>query len=184
MDSITRYLAVAMGGALGAMLRFYLGGTVLARAGAPFPTATFVINISGSFIIGLFLTLVTERFHVSPHLRLAIAVGFVGAYTTFSTFEYETARLVEERDFMRAFLNVTLSLIVGFIAVWCGIIAARMLEGVPTTSHAVYDRFEEQANPGDRAQMRGAERDIRDSTIEADFALKNEAGEREADENS
>jgi CrcB protein len=92
--TLTRYLAVALGGALGAMLRFYLGGSVLARTAAPFPTATFVINITGSFIIGFFLTLVTERIPLSPHLRLAVAVGFVGAYTTFSTFEYETARLI------------------------------------------------------------------------------------------
>ncbi|HEV2912715.1 MAG TPA: fluoride efflux transporter CrcB [Pyrinomonadaceae bacterium] len=184
MDSLTRYLAVAVGGAFGAMLRFYLGGSVLARAGAPFPTATFVINISGSFIIGFFLTLVTERFPIGPHLRLAVAVGFIGAYTTFSTFEYETARLVEERDFTRAFLNVALSFIVGFLAVWGGIIAARMLEGVPPTSHAAYDRFEEQANMDDRAQLRGAERDIRDSTIEAHTAWKSKTGERQANGDS
>src|SRR3712207_5597522 len=87
MDTLTKYLAVAAGGALGAVLRYYLGGTVLARTAAPFPTATFVINVTGSFVLGLFLTLATERVHVSTHLRLAVAVGFVGAYTTFSTFE-------------------------------------------------------------------------------------------------
>src|SRR3982751_288240 len=129
VDTLTKYLAVAAGGALGAVLRYYLGGTVLGRAAAPFPTATFVINVTGSFVLGLFLTLATERVHMSPHLRLAVAVGFVGAYTTFSTFEYETARLVEERDFIRAFLNVVLSFVVGFIAVWGGIITARMIEG-------------------------------------------------------
>jgi CrcB protein len=167
METVTRYLAVAVGGALGAMLRFYLGGSVLARTAAPFPTATFVINITGSFIIGFFLTLVTERIPISPHLRLAVAVGFVGAYTTFSTFEYETARLVEQRDFMHAALNVILSFVVGFVAVWGGIIAARMLEGVPLMSHQAYDRFESQADMSDPAQAEGAERDIRDSTIAA-----------------
>ncbi|HEX8143418.1 MAG TPA: fluoride efflux transporter CrcB [Pyrinomonadaceae bacterium] len=166
METFYRYLAVAVGGALGAMLRFYLGGSVLARTAAPFPTATFVINITGSFIIGFFLTLVTERIPVNPHLRLAVAVGFVGAYTTFSTFEYETARLVEEGDYVRACLNVVLSFVAGFIAVWGGIFAARMLKGVPLTSHAAYERFERQADPRDAAQMKGAERDIRDSTIE------------------
>jgi CrcB protein len=147
------------------MLRFYLGGSVLARTAAPFPTATFVINITGSFIIGFFLTLVTERVAVSPHLRLAVAVGFVGAYTTFSTFEYETARLIEEGEMVRATLNVVLSVVVGFIAVWGGIFAARMVQGVPLVGHAAYDRFEEQADPNDSAQSRGAERDIRDSTV-------------------
>src|SRR5256885_3344614 len=110
---------------MGAMLRFYLGGSVLSRTAAPFPTATFVINVTGSFILGFFLTLVSDRINISPHLRLAVAVGFVGAYTTFSTFEYETAKLVEERDLIRAFLNVVLSFVVGFAAVWLGILAAR-----------------------------------------------------------
>lgn len=172
METLTRYLAVAVGGALGAMLRFYLGGSVLARTAAPFPTATFVINVTGSFIIGFFLTLATERIPLSPHLRLAVAVGFVGAYTTFSTFEYETARLVEQGDFLRATLNVVLSFVVGFVAVWGGIISARMLEGVPVMSHAAYDRFESRADASDTAQLQGAERDIRDSTIAPDRATK------------
>lgn len=167
MDTLTKYLAVAGGGAIGACLRFYLGGSVLSRTALPFPTATFVINITGSFIIGFFLTLVTERIPVNPHLRLMVAVGFVGAYTTFSTFEYETARLFERKDYLYAFLNVVLSFVIGFAAVWGGMIAAREIEGVPVTSHAAYDQFEEQADASDPAQMEGAERDIRDSVIEA-----------------
>lgn len=165
MDTLTRYLAVAVGGALGACLRFYLGGSVLSRTAAPFPTATFIINITGSFIIGFFLTLVTERIEVSPHLRLAVAVGFVGAYTTFSTFEYETARLAEERRLMLAILNVILSFAVGYAAVWAGIIAARRIEGVPATSSAAYEQFERQAEANDQAQSAGAELDIRDASI-------------------
>ncbi len=166
MDTLTKYLAVALGGAIGACLRFYLGSSALGRIAAPFPTATFVINISGSFIIGFFLTLVTERVSVSPHLRLAVAVGFVGAYTTFSTFEYETARLVEEKGYLLAFLNVVLSFIIGFGAVWLGMIAAREIEGVPLTSHDYYTQFEMRADENDPAQMEGAERDIRDASIE------------------
>ena len=122
---MTRYLAVALGSALGGMLRYYLGGSLLARIATPFPTATFVINVTGSFILGFFLTLAIERIHVSTHLQLAIAVGFVGAYTTFSTFEYETARLLTERGFSLSMLYVVLSVAVGFAAVWAGIIAAR-----------------------------------------------------------
>ena len=68
-----------------AMLRYYVGGSVLSRTAAPFPTATFVINITGSFLIGFFLEFAAERVSVSLHPRLAVAVGFVGAYTTFST---------------------------------------------------------------------------------------------------
>ncbi|MBV9209348.1 MAG: fluoride efflux transporter CrcB [Acidobacteria bacterium] len=166
VETLTKYFAVAAGGAVGAMLRYYLGGTLLARTGAPFPTATFVINITGSFILGFFLTIVTERIYVSPHLRLAIAVGFVGAYTTFSTFEYETARLVEEKFMLQAFLYVVLSFAVGFAAVWGGIFAARKLEGLPVMSSLAYESFEAQAAEQDAAQARGAERDIRDSSIE------------------
>jgi fluoride exporter len=166
VETLTKYLAVAAGGALGAMLRYYLGGTLLARTGAPFPTATFVINITGSFMVGFFLTLATERLHISPHWRLAVAVGFVGAYTTFSTFEYETARLVEDGELMRALLNVGMSVVLGFAAVWAGIMAARKVERVPLTSHAAYELFHRRADPRDPAQSSGAETDIRDASID------------------
>jgi CrcB protein len=167
MKELDNYVAVAVGGALGAVLRYYLGGTVLARTASPFPTATFIINITGSFVIGFFLTLVTERVHVSPHLRLAVAVGFVGAYTTFSTFEYETLRLMEGGHFTAALLNVVMSVTVGFAAVWGGVALARKVERVPVTSHALYDEFGRLADASDPHQSVGAERDIRDATIES-----------------
>lgn len=165
VDTLAKYLAVAVGGAIGAMLRFYLGSSMLSRTAAPFPTATFVINITGSFILGFFLTLVTERINVSPHLRLAVAVGFVGAYTTFSTFEYETARLVEDRDLIRAFLNVVLSFVVGFAAVWLGIFAARRLERVPIMSSTHGKQLEQPAELSAPPRKLGADRDLRDATI-------------------
>ena len=164
---MNRYLAVALGSALGGMLRYYLGGTLLSRIAAPFPTATFIINVTGSFILGFFLTIVTERVHLSPLVRLAFAVGFVGAYTTFSTFEYETARLIEEHGFTPAILNVVLSVVVGFGAVWAGIILAHKFEGVPALHLETYEEFEQHADVTDPPQMPGAERDIRDSSIEA-----------------
>lgn len=166
METLTKYMAVAAGGALGAVLRYYLGGTALARTAAPFPTATFVINVTGSFVLGLFLTLATERFNVSPHLRLAVAVGFVGAYTTFSTFEYETAKLLEDGDVTRALVYVLLSFAAGLLAVWLGIFAARGFQGVPVTSAARYHRLESNADAADPHQSIAAGRDIRDSTID------------------
>jgi CrcB protein len=131
MEALMRYAAVALGGALGAMLRYYLNGSPLARAFAPFPTATFVINVTGSFLLGLFLALATERVEISPHQRIAFAAGFVGAYTTFSTFMYETAQLTEAGDYARAFANVALSCIIGFACVWAGATVARRLVPAP-----------------------------------------------------
>ena len=127
LETFSKYLAVAFGGALGACLRYYLGTTFLARTALPFPTSTFVINVTGSFIIGFFLTLASERLQIEPYLRLVVAVGFVGAYTTFSTFEFETAGLIENCEILYAFLYVLLSVVVGFAAVWGGIVAGRAL---------------------------------------------------------
>jgi CrcB protein len=143
-----------------------LGGTILSRVAPPFPVATFVINVTGSFVLGFFLTLATERAPFSPHLRLAVAVGFVGAYTTFSTFEYETLRLAEERGFVLALLNVVLSVAVGFAAVWGGVALAHRWEGAGARGVAGYEYFEGQADLTDPTQLPGAPRDIRDSTIE------------------
>jgi CrcB protein len=165
LDTFIKYLAVGLGGAIGAIARFYIGSTSFGNKGAPFPTATFIINISGSFIIGFFLTLATEKIPLSPYVRLAVAVGFVGAYTTFSTFEYETARLFEQGNLLYAFLNVFLSLAIGLAAVFSGIFLARKIESVPVTSSVIYDRFESEADLTDPMQGEGAERDIRDSSI-------------------
>jgi CrcB protein len=171
LDTLTKYLAVAAGSALGGMLRYFLGSTILSRTAAPFPTATFVINVTGSFVVGFFLTLATERLQMSAHLRLAVAVGFIGAYTTFSTFEYETLRLAQEQGFQLALLNVVLSVVVGFAAVWGGSRLARTLEAAPAPGHAESEFFERPADTRDRAQGAGAQRDITDSTIEPPGAV-------------
>ena len=125
METLTKYLAVALGSALGGVARYFVANTWLGQFAAPFPSATFVINVTGSFMLGFFATLATEKLDFDPHLRLAVAVGFVGAYTTFSTFEYETARLLATRETLRAALYVGLSVLVGFVAVNAGIGLAR-----------------------------------------------------------
>jgi len=116
---------VALGGAAGAMARFWLGEYVGERMGTRFPYGTFLINISGSFIVGLIITLLAERTHWNSNLRYLIPIGFVGAYTTFSTFEYETLRAIQDGQVFVAILNVVLSVVVGFLAVWGGVIAGR-----------------------------------------------------------
>ncbi|MBO0798163.1 MAG: fluoride efflux transporter CrcB [Blastocatellia bacterium] len=122
---MSKLVVVALGGALGAIARYWLGGLISSRLPMQFPLGTFIINVTGSFIIGFFLTLVSQRITINPNWRLLIAVGFVGAYTTFSTFEFETLKLLEEGSFLSAALNVILSFALGFIAVWLGVMAAR-----------------------------------------------------------
>jgi len=122
-----KYVMVGLGGCLGAVLRFWLGGYVSNRMGTRFPYGTFVINVTGSFLIGFILTLLAERTHWSPNWRYLIPIGFIGAYTTFSTFEYETLRSLQDGEILMAGLNVSLSVIVGFVAVWLGVVTGRSM---------------------------------------------------------
>lgn len=121
-----KYLMVGTGGFLGAIARFWLGGYVSTKLGTRFPYGTFIINCSGSFLIGFIITILAEKTHWSPNWRYLIPIGFIGAYTTFSTFEYETFRVIQDGELFIAFLNVALSVIVGFAAVWLGVIAGRL----------------------------------------------------------
>jgi fluoride exporter len=120
-------MMVGIGGFLGAIARFWLGGLVHQKMGTRFPYGTFVINISGSFLIGFIVTVLTERTHLSPNWRYLIPIGFVGAYTTFSTFEWETLGAIRDGQFLTAGLNVGLSVVIGFIAVWLGVVAGRFV---------------------------------------------------------
>lgn len=122
-----KYLMVGIGGFIGAIARFVLGSYIGNRLGSRFPYGTFVINISGSFLIGVILTVLAERTTASPNWRYLVPIGFIGAYTTFSTFEFETLRTAQDGQMTMAFLNVILSVVVGFIAVWAGAIAGRTL---------------------------------------------------------
>jgi len=122
---MTRILVIALGGALGALSRY--GATLLVGAywKRDFPLATFLISVSGAFILGLFLTFAAERAALDASWRLFVATGFLGAYTTFSTFELETQRLAEGGALRLALLNVIASVTVGFVAVQLGVSLAR-----------------------------------------------------------
>jgi fluoride exporter len=122
---MSRFLIVAIGGALGAMSRYGVALVVATFWKRDFPLATLLINISGSFILGFFSTFAAERTSFDPMWRLLIATGFVGAYTTFSTFEYETQRLTESGAIAWAALNVVTSVVAGFAAVHLGVFLAR-----------------------------------------------------------
>ena len=113
-------LIVGIGGFLGANARYLVGGWLAERLGVAFPYGTLLINVSGSFIIGLFLSLITERLAVHPAVRLFFAIGFLGAYTTFSTFTLESLSLVQGGESRAALRNVAGSAALGLAAAAAG----------------------------------------------------------------
>jgi CrcB protein len=123
-----KYLMVAMGGAVGSTLRFWAGGYVVSRFGTRFPYGTFAVNCTGSFLIGLVITLIAEHANVNPNWRYLLGVGLIGGYTTFSAFEYETFQSLRDGKMLIASLNVVLSVAVGLICVWLGVAAARAMD--------------------------------------------------------
>lgn len=122
-----KYLWVGLGGFFGAVARFSVGIWIAERLGTRFPYGTFFINISGCFLIGFLMTLVARQPSIPPAFRLIFPIGFVGAYTTFSTFEYETLVNVQAGQISVGIYNVVFSLIVGFVAVWIGMILGRLI---------------------------------------------------------
>jgi CrcB protein len=114
-------LFVALGGAIGSAARYLVGGWFAARFGAAFPYGTFVVNVTGSFIVGLFLAYAQERVSLSPYWRLFFAVGFVGGYTTFSTYEYESVRLLQDGEMLLAAIYLIGSVVTGGVAAIAGI---------------------------------------------------------------
>lgn len=124
--AMSNYLLVGVGGFFGSIARWWVGVYVSERMGTRFPFGTFVINCSGSFLIGLVVTLLAEKTHWDASWRYLIPIGVLGGYTTFSAFEYETLRLVQDGDYLTAFLNVFLSVVAGFAAVWLGVIIGKL----------------------------------------------------------
>lgn len=125
--NIVNLAIVGIGGFFGAITRYSLALWIGQKWGRSFPMGTFFINVSGSFLIGLLMSLFTERFVVNPQWRLLLVVGFLGAYTTFSTFEYETGRLVKDGEWLIASMNVVFSVFVGFLALKIGELMARTI---------------------------------------------------------
>lgn len=124
---MNRYLLIALGAALGANARYLIGLWAGNRLGADFPYGTLIVNISGSFVLGFLLTLGTERLALSPEARLLLAVGFLGSFTTFSSYAVESLTLWREAGLWRSLLNIVANNLVGLTAVFLGAALARWL---------------------------------------------------------
>ena len=124
MKLLVQCLAIGGGGFLGAIARFLVAIVSGRLFGTAFPVGTFIINISGSLFLGWFLTAIGGRITISDTTRLAIATGFVGAYTTFSTYMYESSRLLEDGSGLKGITNLLGSLFIGLLAVRLGVYLA------------------------------------------------------------
>jgi fluoride exporter len=120
-------LLISLGAVLGANLRYGLGVWIGQRWGAHYPFATFIINLTGSFILGLFITLITERFLVDPRWRIFFAIGFLGSYTTFSTYTFESVALLLAGNWSWGLFNLLGSAVLGGLAAILGVVLGRWL---------------------------------------------------------
>jgi CrcB protein len=118
---------VAIGGALGSLARFWVGSCVTNRLGIRFPYGTLLVNITACAILGFCLTLMERRADISEAWRFLIPIGFIGAYSTFSTFEWEAYSSLEIGAFFNAALYVAASVLLGLFAVWCGALLGKLL---------------------------------------------------------
>ena len=118
---------VGLGGFFGAIARYLVDGWVAERAGATFPWGTLVVNLSGAFVLGLLFALTVERGVLPPAIRAPVLIGFIGAYTTFSTLALESWRLIEDGSYALGLVNLVGSIVLGIVAVAAGLVIGRAL---------------------------------------------------------
>lgn len=124
---MTQTLSIAAGGAIGALLRFWVSTGIYLLLGRGFPYGTLAVNVLGSLAMGLLYVLLLERMTVGPEVRGALLVGLLGAFTTFSTFSIETLNLIEQADYLKALLNILASVLACLFAAWIGLTLGRQL---------------------------------------------------------
>lgn len=120
-------VAIAAGGAFGALLRYWTSLGVHSLAGSDFPYGTLAVNVTGSLVMGALYVLLIERMNIDPVWRGALLIGLLGAFTTFSTFSLETLNLIENSELVKAAVNVAMSVVLCIAACWLGMVAGRQL---------------------------------------------------------
>jgi fluoride exporter len=120
-------VGIAVAGSIGALARYGLEGLISRRTVGAFPWGTFVVNISGSFLLGLLFTVLTDQISAPSWLRSTLTIGLLGAYTTFSTLSFASYRLVEDGAYGIAAANMVGSLAVGLLAVYLGVVTGRAI---------------------------------------------------------
>lgn len=131
--SMNTWLSLAIGGVAGTLARFALVGFVTRTFGADFPYGTLAVNLSGCFLIGFLATLADEKFLIGPAASLLLIVGFCGAFTTFSSFIFESVQLMRGGEILRAFTNVLVSVSAGFLFFYFGFLIAQRVLSVFAT---------------------------------------------------
>ncbi len=151
------YLIVGCGGALGAITRYWVGGLFKIGTGG-FPLGTFLINLTGSFILGLFLTLITEKYVIPVEGRLFFGTGFVGAYTTFSSFSNEVLTLLQQGFWLTGIFYAGVSLLSGMLFVFLGLITARRVAfgRLFRTEAELEQQWEREETSLERAKLAGS----------------------------
>ena len=124
---MTQIISIAIGGAAGALLRFWVSNGVYSLLGRGFPYGTLAVNVIGSLAMGLLYVFFLERMTVSAELRGAVLIGLLGSFTTFSTFSIETLNLIEQAEFMKAGLNALISVFACLLAAWFGLVIGRQI---------------------------------------------------------
>ncbi len=125
--SLSQAFVIMLGGSLGALMRFVVSGNITEKLGTSFPYGTLTVNVLGSFVMGFLAMFLVERMGLDPLLRLGIFVGFLGAFTTFSTFSMETMNLFEQGESVRALVNMFVSVAFSVLAVWLGVMLGKQL---------------------------------------------------------
>jgi CrcB protein len=122
-----KWLCLAIGGVTGTFARYLLAGFIYQAWGTSFPYGTLAVNLSGCFLIGFLAALAEEKFLLGPNARMLLMIGFCGAFTTFSTFMLESANLIKDGESLRAFINVLVSVVIGFVVFRFGVFLGEII---------------------------------------------------------